>query len=121
MSIEAMKQWLEAEKQDKFCDNNCTWRDHHPDCVRAEKQEPVGFVIDKYNGANTPSLPPTPIVAWLNDNPKIGQVFYTSPPQRQPLTDEQIRELWIENHNKGGATDAFARAIEAAHGIKGEA
>ncbi len=26
---------LEAEKQDKFCDDNCVWTDHHPDCVRA--------------------------------------------------------------------------------------
>ena len=21
------------EKQDKFCDNNCAWTDHHPDCT----------------------------------------------------------------------------------------
>jgi hypothetical protein len=27
-----------AEKQEQFCDNHCTWRDHHSDCVRAEKQ-----------------------------------------------------------------------------------
>ena len=64
MSIEAMKQALEAleyyqrrniqwedtdeqaitslrqaiadaERQDKFCDDNCVWTDHHPDCVIA--------------------------------------------------------------------------------------
>jgi len=58
--IEAMKQWreafkdfkgyrpdcdeaiksmdkaiAEADRQDKFCDNNCVWTDHHKDCVRA--------------------------------------------------------------------------------------
>ena len=34
-----------VEQADKFCDANCVWSDHHPDCVRAEKpapaQEPV--------------------------------------------------------------------------------
>jgi hypothetical protein len=52
-----------------------------------EQGEPVGFVVDRYNGANTPASPPTPVVAWLNDNPKIGQIFYTKPQQqRKPLT-----------------------------------
>jgi hypothetical protein len=27
---------IEAELQPDFCDKNCTWRDHHPDCERAE-------------------------------------------------------------------------------------
>jgi hypothetical protein len=39
------------------------------------------------------------------------------PPQRKPLTDEQLIDLWpsliMHQH-----TYAFARAIEAAHGIK---
>lgn len=46
----------------------------------------------------------------------------TTPPQRKPLTDEEIEELFQ------GAADAdedvvhrFARAIEAAHGIGGKA
>ena len=29
-------------EQDKFCDRYCTWRDHHPDCVRAQPQ-PVAW------------------------------------------------------------------------------
>lgn len=48
-------------------------------------------------------------------------VFYTTPQQRKPLTDEQMWNLW----NSQGSDDmtqkeaiAFARAIEAAHGIK---
>ena len=38
-------------------------------------------------------------------------------PPRKPwvgLTDEEILDLWIANHKDTGATDAFARAIEAA-------
>jgi hypothetical protein len=25
---------------ERFCDNNCTWRDHHPDCDKAEQPAP---------------------------------------------------------------------------------
>ena len=32
-AITALRQAIaEAEKQDNFCDNNCVWTDHHPDC-----------------------------------------------------------------------------------------
>jgi hypothetical protein len=47
------------------------------------------------------------------------QPLYTAPPQRQPLTDEQIyaiRDAYA-GHLKWGIKD-FARAIEAAHGIR---
>jgi hypothetical protein len=40
---------------------------------------------------------------------------HTTPPQRKPLTDEEISELIRATHNTG----SFVRAIEAAHGIKG--
>ena len=26
----------DTEKQDKFCDDNCVWTDHHKDCVRSD-------------------------------------------------------------------------------------
>jgi hypothetical protein len=45
--------------------------------------------------------------------------LYTAPPQRKPLTDEEI-EVLAKKHN-GIYYDCditFARAIEAAHGIK---
>jgi hypothetical protein len=41
-------------------------------------------------------------------------MLYTTPPQRKPLTDEEISAA-----SKGHMTrNGFARAIEAAHGIK---
>jgi hypothetical protein len=40
----------------------------------------------------------------------------TTPPQRKPLTDEEIKSL-----DYSGTRIEFVRAIEAAHGIKGEA
>ena len=50
------------------------------------------------------------------------QYTYTTPPQRKPLTDEEIDAILIglmRQHKSGAVT--IARAIEAAHGIKGEA
>jgi hypothetical protein len=47
--------------------------------------------------------------------------LYTTPPQREPLTDEEIERACVP---LGAAMLSFtevARAIEAAHGIKGEA
>jgi hypothetical protein len=53
--------------------------------------------------------------------------IYTSPPQRKPLTDKAITQVInrMPKKMKGFMVDwdlyEFARAIEAAHGIKGEA
>ena len=56
----------------------------------------------------------------------ICPICYDQP--RQPLTDDEIRRLWWARpelpdgeDNSMGEIKAFARAIEAAHGIKGEA
>ena len=47
---------------------------------------------------------------------------YTAPPQRKPLTDEEIDAMWRDAVSEEGHTTAqfvrnFARAIERAHGI----
>jgi hypothetical protein len=54
--------------------------------------------------------------------------LYTSPPQRKPLTKEEmfeaIRPLYYSEKDARGAVDISEdeyRAIEAAHGIKGDA
>lgn len=53
---------------------------------------------------------------WGHDLPVGRNLLYTSPPaQRKPLTDEEIWQL-VDGTN--GSVTAFARAIEAAHGIK---
>jgi len=50
--------------------------------------------------------------------------LYTTPPQRKPLTDEEIEDAWasceVDWDDKVNVI-TLARAIEAAHGIKGEA
>lgn len=86
------------------------------------QQEPVATVVEHlgfvdgiirfYGTENMEQLP-------------VGTMLYTSPPaQRKPLTDEEIESMWIgsvgflnpmlNQHTRL----AFARAIEAAHGIK---
>lgn len=60
----------------------------------------------------------TEVQEWVNEN-------WQAPPQRKPLTDEEIWDaymkapVYIDCHVSD--LHKFARAIEAAHGIKGEA
>lgn len=52
------------------------------------------------------------------------RALYTSPPaQPQPLTDEQIETVWrsVQANDFHDCVKPFARAIEAAHNIKGDA
>lgn len=61
---------------------------------------------------------------WLN-KPKVVYSkpipLYTTPPQRKPLTDEEIDSL-RSGYQSGriGSFVGLCRAIEAAHGITGE-
>ena len=55
---------------------------------------------------------------WL-DNP---MPLYTTPPQRKPLTDERLDDIYYCVEGGATALETWrqqARAIEAAHGIKG--
>ena len=54
--------------------------------------------------------------AFIDDVP-----LYITPPQRKPLTDEEIKKCWDSAGYTGIIPKGFARAIEAAHSIKEEA
>ena len=43
--------------------------------------------------------------------------LYTTPPQRKPLTDEEVNKL-VDDEDWYNDPHGFVRAIEAAHGIK---
>jgi hypothetical protein len=43
--------------------------------------------------------------------------LYTTPPKRKPLSDEEMFKLWLKVPAETEDRFAFARAIEAAHGI----
>lgn len=59
------------------------------------------------------------------DHSDVFPLYTAPPPPRQPLTDEQIgavaADIWGSILIAPQSYQAFARAIEAAHGIKGEA
>ena len=40
--VQEMLALAQPEPWEKFCDSNCVWTDHHPDCKLAE-QEPVAY------------------------------------------------------------------------------
>ena len=83
------------------------------------KQNPDGSytITDAHSTAD--------VVRWLLTQDSKETILYLlgDTPQRKPLTDEEALELWSK-HEKHWRFEnnalAFARAIEAAHGIKGE-
>ena len=76
-----------------------------------QEQEPVAVVDvhEFYDNCANFSL--------LQKLPKGKHTLYTTPPQRKPLTDEEIAKEFYK-FEAAGAWYQFARAIEAAHGIK---
>ena len=57
-------------------------------------------------------------IDWVNQ--PVPGPLYTHPPQRKPLTDEEMKKIWYAMQNIMGwySFQEIARAIEAAHGIK---
>ena len=78
------------------------------------EQEPVAW-IDEYGNAFPLAAKQYSVVG------KHWKPLYATPPQRKPLTDEQINDI-AKNYALNNPTTPlhFARAIEAAHGIKGD-
>ena len=98
-------------EQDKFCDNNCVWTDHHPDC-KLSQQEPEWYHIIDVHGCNR-------FYHKTEDCPyECRTPLYTTPPQRTwvGLTDEEIADC-AEKMEASDPTDSFwrefFRAIEA--------
>ena len=83
-------------------------------CKAPPEQEPHGWYIDGYGAVIGTAEPKSVRVGeWLP--------WYTTPPQRKPLTEQEIGAILEDINAFGTRLYTFARAIEAAHGIKGEA
>ena len=76
------------------------------------QQEPVAWI----------STGTARMIHWTADKPAYGDDWvplYITPPQRKPLTDEDIERIVREARVKErGIGYTIARAIEAAHGLK---
>ena len=134
MSVEAMKQALEAlvgyelvygsDEKDREA-----VRALRQAIEQAEKQDVEQSSTESKETFDQP-------VAWMSshdvgfkrsefgDTPTVP--LYTTPPQRKPLTGEQIGDLLLPFPAYESEWDAedfyrFVKAIEAAHGIKGDA
>lgn len=72
-------------------------------------QEPVAYVTG-YFGGNALVIPTNPATVLNNGTP-----LYTTPPQRKPLTDEEIDAIYTGVRAVHHEIDSyvFARAIEA--------
>ena len=91
---------------------NAPQPDQEPVAMRFDFDGYGWLYIDNGSGSN-----------W-KEKIKNAEPLYTSPPQRKPLTDEQIFDLsepfgaFQYGDAQGHKRLEFARAIEAAHGIK---
>ena len=80
---------------------------------QAEKQEPVAWITPNGEGFRVRFSMPT------DDVPLGWDALYTAPPNRKPLTEEEVDTLL--GMLSVGAVREDVRTVEAAHGIKGEA
>lgn len=80
-------------------------------------QEPVAWMVYTLDGKSV----------CVTDNPADfgpehkALPLYTAPPQRKPLTEEEIRRIYDTHRASVPLYHAIARAIERAHGIGGDA
>jgi hypothetical protein len=80
-------------------------------------QEPVAWQYKKDGGGVFVSDQCLADVEVWNDI-EWSKPLYTHPPRRKPLSDEELDRLWREPMSADWEHREFARAIEAAHGIK---
>ena len=85
------------------------------------EQEPVATLDDLEQEIyeNTRQFVSRDVMEWMLKR------YYTTPPQRKPLTDVQVRDITKRYalslafpYDSKTTPEMFARAIEAAHGIK---
>ena len=93
--------------------------------VRGRSQEPVAWMFQHEETGRTVCIDAQQL-GWgfEKGNPRLKKIapLYTTPPQRKPLTDEQIEEIaegyLVDYRIPAGCAWNFARDIEATHGIK---
>lgn len=107
-----------------FCSSEWVTAEQHDRKMDRLDQEPVAWRVrwPKMGGGYVWLMNDAPLMA---EHGFVNEPLYATPPQRKPLTDEAIATVYwgatgqslrpqdnVLAHN-------FARAIEAAHGIKG--
>ena len=83
--------------------------------AKPHEQEPVAWICEGSSSDEKHAIDYWP--GDIEDIP-IGTKLYTSPPASKPLTDEEIESINVRLAGNRDLARLFARAIEAAHGIK---
>lgn len=84
----------DEEKEDKFCDNNCVWTDHHPDCIRAE---PEWYHVIDVHGCNrfyhkTEDCP-YEFKKPLYTTPYVARIAWVNATTWRGLTEEEREQM----------------------------
>ena len=108
LALEALEQYAEYEGETRAANEAIT---AIKEALAQPEQEPVAFV----KGCNRGQWEIFPAKAYQIFEKE--QPLYTAPPQRKPLTDEEIAET-LTGYRLSDAID-ITRAIEAVHEIKG--
>ena len=91
-----------------FCSSEWVTAEQHDRKMDRLEQEPVAFICEFYADEGHPFVSFEPVTHGTNTP------LYTAPPQRKPLTDEEIILIVAECASSHQHTDIhFARAIEA--------
>ena len=99
------------------CDSIFGCHDGKARCIRLhveQQAEPVAWVF----APNNELLWPSEVEVTNPIEIDSYQPLYITPPQRKPLTIDDIQKLVLAAHGNADWTVVFARAIEQAHGIK---
>ena len=98
-AITSLRQAIaEAEKQDKFCDENCVWTDHHKDCVRSSVSwkdmafARLGVVRDKMQQDDVAT-----VQRFLDGDYTHPQPNVTTSDMKQEHVDETAKQRHEEN------------------------
>jgi hypothetical protein len=86
--------------------------------IKEDKAKPVAYLWQHSETGRTRIIEKDQV--WTASNPwnRVGPL-YLHPPQRKPLTDDQIAEICMDCSLVTPSDIYFARAIEKAHGIGG--
>ena len=112
-AITAIKEALAKPEQDIPVMRKTSYSKHHELSKAQPEQEPVAWVC---YGSSDSEMHDVDFEQIDVDALPVGTMLYTTPPQRKPLTDEQIYDMYNEPRSDAEMLE-FARAIEAAHGI----
>ena len=112
---------LAAERSDNYAAFHSGYRFAVAHSSTQPKQEPVAWMLKSGHGTEFNDCIAEELKALTWKGKPMWTPLYIAPPQRKPLSDEEIQALWEKAFDSGLSPRDFARAIEVAHNIKGDA